>query len=492
MKSTYVKRWLSGAMASLMLLSSAVAMAACGKTDEETPSGTQSVDTKKEEETARPSMYESLTAEKFNKDFVILNRGDLEGDFYVKSYGGDDVSLLDQTIYERNSVIERDYGVTFKYESMDDYNNINTAVMQQVNGGLDEYDIAIGHKYSCTSLAQNNYLLNLNSIDTLQLENVWWDAACRENLTVNGKTYTMVGDILPSSMRLSSCFVFNKKMMKDMNKTEPYQMVRDGSWTLDTFNAMTAEVTQDSNGDGKMSYTDDIYGLTTWAYDAPYSMFYGAGGKFVSFNQDGTPELNYDSEHVMDIYAKLYMATIELGAYQVTDVSLYETNYDVFRAGRALFCDITLGKITSFLSDMEQDYGIVPVPKYDEFQNSYLSFVNGSTGFIMVANTKKNADFVGTVLDAMSAYNYDKVTPNMFEIITKLQAARDPDSSEMVDYICRNRIFDFAYFYDVPLANVVREQLTNERAEISSVMKAAERSSKTTMKKILAAYEKTE
>ena len=157
-----------------------------------------------------------------------------------------------------------------------------------------------------------------------------------------------------------------------------------------------------------------------------------------------------------------------------------------------MFCDITLHKISAFLSEMTDPYGILPMPKYDEAQPEYLSFVNGATPLVMVAKTEKDPEFVGTILEAMATCNYDDITPKLFQVITKLQAAQDPDSSSMVDYIIRNRIFDLGYFADFPISNVVLESLKASQESISSRIKAAGRSSTSMLNRLIKSYEKHE
>ena len=80
----------------------------------------------------------------------------------------------------------------------------------------------------------------------------------------------------------------------------------------------------------------------------------------------------------------------------------------------------------------------------------------------------------------------------MFEIVTKLQSVRDQDSSEMVEYIIRNRVYDFAYFLDFDIANVVLKQLQAGQKEISSPLKQAGRSSERALNKILRNMEKNQ
>ena len=234
-----------------------------------------------------------------------------------------------------------------------------------------------------------------------------------------------------------------------------------------------------------IDYKKDRYGLSSWMMDVPFTMFYGAGGMFGSVAEDGTPEMSFEDEDVINRYEKIYRALIEQNAYFVTDLNQYETSYEMFAAGHALFYDTSLNKVRSFLADMSDDYGIVPVPKYDTNQKEYLSFVNGSTGFVMMVSTEKDPEYVGAILEAMARYNYENVSTKMFEIVTKLQSVRDQDSSEMVEYIIRNRVFDSAYFFDLAVSNVVLEQLKTGKPEISAQLTSAKKTSKTELRGIL-------
>ena len=248
-------------------------------------------------------------------------------------------------------------------------------------------------------------------------------------------------------------------------------------------------MTFDLNGDGKIEYTSDRFNLTSWMMDVPFSLYYGANGNFVTI-VDGNPELTYTVEQVTNIYEKIFKVIVEQQAYFVTDLNQYATTYDVFTAGRALFCDMSLGKITTFLSEMDDPYGILPVPKYDANQAEYLSFVNGSTPLVMIAKTEADPEFVGTIVEAMATYNYDNVTPQLFEVATKLQVAQDPASAAMVDYIVRNRIWDLGYYADWTITNVVLESLKTGKESIASSLDSQSKAAKRGLTLLIKNYEK--
>lgn len=474
-----IKRFLTLTLAILMTLGLLLSAVACGETEEDPADSVGGTEEGSLNEAETKSPYELLDKEQYDREFSILVREDCVDDFVVEGMTGD---VLGDSLYERNTVVAEDFGVelVFTYRG-NSYNVVNEAAKQQVNGGLDDYDVFIGHKYSFSNLAMSNYLYDMGKIASLDLSGAWWDQGCYENLTVGGHTYVMTGDILPdSSMRISSCMVFNKDLMVELSKSvdELNDTARYGGFTLDVLNTYCKDVTLDLNGDSTLKYENDRYCLTGWKMAAPYAMFYGAGGMFVTI-EDGTPEVTYTDEKVTGIYEKLYNLIVGENAYHVTSEAQYDTMFDVFTEGRALFSTMTLRLISQYLSEMEDSYGILPEPKYDTYQEEYLSFVNGSTSLVMIAKTESDPEFVGAIMEAMATYNYENVTPNMFQVVTKLQAAQDPASAEMVDLIIRNRVFDLGYFADLGVTNLVRDSLIAERAEIASGLqsgrKAAER-----------------
>ncbi len=488
MKYFTLKRSLSLLMALVMALGTLFMAVSCGNTDENQPGESESA-TLGETEPETQLAYDTVEKQKFDREFNIMSRDDIIVDFEIEDLTGD---LLDDLLYERNTQVASDLEIEFSYYQLP-YDQVNSTLNTQATSGSDDYDLYIGHKYSFGTCAQNNYCYNLGEIADIDLTQPWWDQSCYANMTVSDRTYMMTGDIFPSSMLTSSCLTFNRTMMKELGKsdTELFALTRNGEWTMDKMYEYCKDVTFDLNGDSTLNYTDDRYCLTSWMMDVPFSMYYACNANFVTI-VDGTPELNYSAEKVTDIYTKIYKIIVEQNSYFVTDLNLYATSYDVFTEGRAMFCDITLSKISTFLSEMTDPYGILPMPKYDENQPEYLSFVNGSSAMVMVAKTEADTEFVGTVIEAMATCNYDRVTPKLFQVITKLQAAQDPDSSSMVDYIVRNRIFDLGYFADFPISNVVLEGLKAKQESLASRMTSASKSSKTMLTRMVRTFERHE
>jgi hypothetical protein len=58
-----------------------------------------------------------------------------------------------------------------------------------------------------------------------------------------------------------------------------------------------------------------------------------------------------------------------------------------------------------------------------------------------------DVEYVGTILESMSAEGYRQVTPAYFEVALKNRYTKDQTSKEMVDLIKQSKVLDFAYVY---------------------------------------------
>ena len=98
-------------------------------------------------------------------------------------------------------------------------------------------------------------------------------------------------------------------------------------------------------------------------------------------------------------------------------------------------------------TDVEDDYGILPYPKWDENQSGYYTMSDGSSPLIAVPKTVKDTDFVGMITEAMAAESYKQVTPVIYDIALKVRGARDEESLEVIDLATRSGVVDFGFVF---------------------------------------------
>ena len=407
---------------------------------------------------------------------------------------------LEDAVYRRDDKLKSELGVEFNNQYQPDFNIIATNVKNDVTAGTGEYHIVYQHMIDAArNLAPGDYLYNLTELDYVDFDQAWWDQDCKKGFMIGDSMMMVCGDLLPSSMLITAAVLFNKNLFERNSWELPYDDAREGTWTLDDMLMLTKDQTKDLNGDGKILYSDDFFGVTSWAADADFNLFYGSGATMFSYDEDHLPVYDPDTDRLQAVYEKIFQLLITQNAFHViwaqyeADPNMYTYTIDVFRDGRALFFPTYLSTTTS-LRDMLDDYGILPNPKYDEKQADYLGFVNGSASMACVPSSlnDENLEIAGFMLEALASSSYYLTTDTLYEVVAKSKNARDPESAEMVDIIIRHKVFDFGYSHfsgqDLPCHNIAQTALQVKRPSIVKDITNAEKKTKNQLGKILKAY----
>ena len=407
---------------------------------------------------------------------------------------------LEDAVYRRDDKLETELGIEFNNQYQPDYEQITTTIKNDVAAGTSGYHIVYQHMIDAArALAPGGYLYNLTELDYVDFDQEWWDQDCKNGFMIGESMMMVCGDLLPSSMLITASVLFNKNLFEENGWEYPYDDARAGTWTLDDMLEMTKDQTRDLNGDGKIFYADDFFGVTAWAADADFNLFYGSGATMFSYDEAHLPVFDPNTDRLQSIYEKIYMLLITQDSFHVTwamyntDNSMYNQTINVFRDGRALFFPTYLS-VTTSLRDMVDDYGILPNPKYEESQENYLGLVNGSASMACVPCSldEENLAISGFMLEALASTSYYMTTDTLYEVVAKSKNARDPESAEMVDIIIRHKVFDFGYSHysngDWPCFNVVQTALQSGKTSIVKDITNSEKNTKKELKKILKSY----
>ena len=405
---------------------------------------------------------------------------------------------LEDAVYRRNDMINNYYGIEISGILDGDYNSLSQKVKTDVTAGTGDYDLVYQHMVdAATNLGMQGNLYNLADLEYVNFDNPWWDQDCKNGFMFGDNMYVVCGDLLPSSMLITAAIVFNKNLFDERSWDYPYDDAREGTWTLDDMITMTKDQNQDLNGDGKLIYSDDFYGLVGWSLDCDYNFYFGSGATMFTFDDDHLPVYEANADRLQTIYEKIYELIVTQKALHVT-VAEYNANNEmykqpaaIFKSGRALFFAGYLSGATD-MRDMQDDFGILPQPKFDEKQEEYLSFVNGAASVACVPKSlsEEQLAITGYMMEVLASSSYYMVTETLYEKVAKSKTARDPESAAMVDVIIRHKVFDFGYthFYshNAPCATIIQTALNSGSASITRDITKGE---KTTMKNLKKIYE---
>ncbi len=432
-----------------MLLAS---LAGCGGAQTETSAETVATVDTTPVETETETMYEldDLPADLTFEGSTVTTfgwSGPAVAEFYAEEQNGE---LVNDAIYDRNLAVEERLSISLEYHlepgANPDRASWVSAISNNIQAGDGAYDIAAGYSMAGASLAVKNMLHDLKSLQYINLDKPWWPKSLQYEATCGDKLYLCSGDISTYMIYYLYGVYFNKQLVIDHSLENPYDLVKEGSWTFDKMLSMAAGVGQDLNGDGKKDL-GDVYGFETHTtYIDPF--YFGYGLRTTDKDANDIPVISdlFGGEKTHELLIKL----VEF--FKTGDGWLEKSSYDnsnaIFLEGRALFTDHEFTYAVLHLRDSDISYGIVPMPKYDEKQKDYYTVMSFPYSLYGIPVDAKDTDMSAAVMECLASESYRTVSPALFESGFKAKYAQDDEASQMFDLIRSTVMFDFGRVFN--------------------------------------------
>lgn len=442
------KRILALLLAGLM---TATAFTACGKKDDGTADGAANSGTEVSDE---PQLTLPTDVKGGGEDFdIFLAYNVFDNDYIVEEETGDTIKDI---IYKRNETVEEYFDINFQFRKGDTNNSAATPIIRSlIQGGDDTYEVFMNVQHYGMPLIYENLFVewnkNMKYADTTK---PWWYQNVKRDLNFNNKVYVMVGAYNFHPLKASGCLVFNKSLMDEIGLEYPYHYVLDGTWTVDKFIEYVKTAQADLNGDGSIDAQNDRLGFSGWKWEMMPALFLGMGGNPIQKNILDMPELNINTERTFTVIDKM-LEIFSPGNGAWDGGNDYGVSEKMFKEGRLLFHNSTLGSLSSYRS-LEDDFGAVPFPKLDETQEEYYArIVNySSLTYIPVTNTK--LDLTSAVLEYMAYISHEELIPAFYDIILTVRTARDVETEEMIPIIREAaRFMDENYLSSGTIVNIL-------------------------------------
>jgi ABC-type glycerol-3-phosphate transport system substrate-binding protein len=426
--------------AKLLLAAMVLALTSCGSEaasvdSTETMNGSETV---VESETTAENPFDTLESIDFGgRDFTFVGRLSYEDELCIDEATGD---VLDDAVFLRNQRVMEKFNVNFKWEiGTSEYSDLGkTAIL----AGEDVYDALMIHSRMAFNFMQQELLHDWNEdMPYNNLSAPWWSQDMRENIAIGNKIYFMSGDISYYFLADTQIMLFNKQVFTDLGLDFPYQTVRDGKWTFETMTQLAKQGTWDVNGDGKIDAENDHIGYITTKWRGPNFCYIAQGTRLVTLDKDKLPQLTLNVERAADIYMR-YMEFLNSDSALMNGEVESAEMMQQWMSGRVMFFDGLL-KYASNMRDMEDDFGIIPLPKYDEAQDVYYSTPGAGINFFAVPITVEDTECVSAILEGLAILGHQDIIPTYYDTVLKSKYSRDEESAEMLDLIHENIIVDF-------------------------------------------------
>ncbi|HHX54217.1 MAG TPA: hypothetical protein GX704_04835 [Clostridiales bacterium] len=421
--------------------------------------------------------YHSGWQERINKDLVAE---EMNGDF------------LNDAVYERNRNVEELLNIKITSQ-LEDLGAIGGKVQKAVSAGDDAWDAVYIRLYEAPTYLSGGIFMNYHDIPTIELSAPWWDQGSVEQLSIDRRLYLIASDINVIDKNATAGIAFNKSYAESYGLPDLYALVRDGKWTLSKIEELYQNAARDIDGDGEMGIHDQ-YGFLS-KNDAMTFFFHGTGGRFITKDENDLPVFSFPTEKNFTVTGDIIEMTTDYNVYfnqhyYGTSVVSDQAYTKMFENGQGLFFLLRLDEIEHMRAS-ETDFGVLPIPKYSEEQDTYYSTVSQHTcGLMSIPVTISDPSRDGIILEALAAESKNLVQPAYYEVNLQGKYIRDNESGEMLEIILANRVYDLGCIYSFgDFANQYQEMTLKKNPDIASLTAKYESKAIAAIDKVVAQYQ---
>lgn len=354
--------------------------------------------------------------------FNVITVEDLTGDVFVDA------------VYNREIAVQDKFNIEITEIPVA---NVTDALTNSVSSNSGDYSLGYMLLTDELGLFANNVCIGVSDMPVLDLTKPYWDQGAIEDLSINGKMYYGLCDIGFGHYESSIVMFYNGVLLNNNQLDSPYDLYKEGKWTLDAMQHMLEVVSNDDNGDGKMKEGDDTFGFVgrTAKFQPPLA---ASGLNIVVWD----PETN---ECTLDLTSDEIIAIGDKINAMLFDENIAIQDGDeasaMFKSGKALFYCALLGDYNK-MRDTEDDYGIINWPSLTENTKGRMYTVNPEALFI--PSDCRDPERLATVMEALNAYTYDYVIDDYVEKAVIGKGARDKQSAEIIREHFYVRAYDLA------------------------------------------------
>lgn len=367
-------------------------------------------------------------------------------------------NAVNDSLYNRERYVEDRLNVEINNVQMVD-SEVNDEIRKMATSGDDIYDAYLSMVCAMAPYVFQNYFIDMYELDYLDFDKPWWSEKFNKEAEMLDSLYLTTGSLSLTTMRYSFAVYYNKAIVERYESKIPelgnlYSLVDNGKWTIDKLTELSSNVYEDINGNSKRDL-EDVYGFACAEYlhlDAFWSSF---DVNILDSTNDGWFELNVNTDKLYTSLEKMENILHNNKGSITTDARNddgHEFDFDdtdtYFANGTVLFQVDGLNRAEfDALRNMQDEYGVLPFPKYDETQKGYYTFAYDWYTVFGIPVTNENPDVVAATLEAMASYAYRDTVPAYLDTVLKGQYMSDADSRRMIDIVIDGFMVDSAWIY---------------------------------------------
>lgn len=376
---------------------------------------------------------------------------------------------INDALWERDRALENKYNIKMDYVVTD-----NAGVSLYGDGAkiIQAGDDSIGLIYAVMksdgpSFVNNGLTIAMSDIEQVDLTQAYWSQNAMRDLAIQGKVFYATGDITTRYAGAPYLLLFNKQILADRGFAEPYDDVLAGTWTIDKLQNIVVNQYQDANGDGKVT-NEDFFGFAYEKNMQGFAFYNGFGYTAVDITSGEAVISVAEEEQINAIDTLTAFAALQ-------DVWLEPVVYGetkIFEEDRSIFVGQTACNLY-MLTDMESDFGVVPVPKQNEAQDAYYSYANlHCATCVVVPKSTQDLARTGLLVEAIAAASRVSSMRAQYEVTLQYRQTRDEPSVTMLQIISEAATYDPSNMYNLGALYGVINDCIDSGSPIASKLKS--------------------
>lgn len=370
--------------------------------------------------------------------------------------------VVGQAVWERNLILKDKFNFEVKQKLA---NSVKDEMDTVYGSGQDLYDICIYRPFDAAEHAGEEYLLDLSTIEYIDLEHECWDQNATAQLSISNSTYFTVSDFLIQDKDRTDVLFYNREMARQAGEPMFEDLVKSGDWTVERFGALVKKFSKDGNGNNALGEyradgTGDYFGVGLPSHATFATFAFGAGMKLSELDENGRVTIVDSQETAGNIIGALgeFLFNKQQSLF-INDLKPvdYKAHCQLFGNSKMIFCADVLSSLDRIhegepmAAMIDFEYSFLPFPKYAAGMDTwYVSTPSGTTGAVVaIPKTVLDSSKSGFFLQALSEASTSTSLFAFYEQKCKIQNSQDELASEMLDIVFDTVRYDIAAMYDM-------------------------------------------
>lgn len=270
--------------------------------------------------------------------------------------------------WERIHYLEDKYNCKFEYILTEDEDRLTSSVA----AGDPYCDFIHMFTSNIPSYAMKGYLQNVDDIQCIDINDKKWISGAVQMGSFNKGNYAFaIGTYAPRYL-----LAFNRTMFEKNGWESPYELYAQDNWTWEKFLEIAQKATDK---------TVERYGIggVELMTNSTLASF---GGAMISIDDNGVPKFTGNSPACQSAIKFLNELKTKYDVAWTPDSYTWVSPVTALTEGKVAMAVTQLYLVRENLLDMEDDYGLVPIPKASTAEGCYASVADDVPVFTMLAN----------------------------------------------------------------------------------------------------------